>query len=58
MIDFSLVWVSNTLALCSFQGIPRNMTGIATKMRAAGYATHMAGKWCEATCSLGSSSGR
>ena len=40
------------MALCSFQGIPRNMTGIATKMRAAGYATHMAGKWCEATCSL------
>ena len=28
-----------------FQGIPRNMTGIATKLRAAGYATHQVGKW-------------
>jgi len=26
-------------------GIPRNMTGIATKLRQAGYRTHMAGKW-------------
>ena len=26
-------------------GIPRNMTGIATKMHQAGYRTHMAGKW-------------
>jgi arylsulfatase B len=28
-----------------FQGIPRNMTGIATKLRTAGYHTHFAGKW-------------
>ena len=28
-----------------FQGIPRNMTGIATKLKSAGYATHFAGKW-------------
>jgi arylsulfatase B len=28
-----------------YQGIPRNMTGIATKLRGAGYATAMAGKW-------------
>jgi hypothetical protein len=28
-----------------FAGIPRNVTGIASKMAAAGYATHMAGKW-------------
>ena len=28
-----------------FAGIPRNMTGIATKMREAGYATHQVGKW-------------
>jgi arylsulfatase B len=27
-----------------FQGIPRNMTGIATKLKGAGYATHFAGK--------------
>jgi arylsulfatase I/J len=26
-------------------GIPRNMTGIATQLRKAGYRTHMAGKW-------------
>lgn len=28
-----------------FAGIPRNMTGIAEKLRAAGYRTHMTGKW-------------
>ena len=28
-----------------FAGIPRNMTGIATKLKAAGYATHQVGKW-------------
>lgn len=26
-------------------GVPRNMTGIAEKLRAAGYRTHMTGKW-------------
>ena len=28
-----------------FQGAPRNMTGIAEKLKSAGYSTHMAGKW-------------
>jgi arylsulfatase B len=28
-----------------FAAVPRNMTGIASKLRQAGYATHMAGKW-------------
>lgn len=28
-----------------FMGIPRNMTGIGTKMKEAGYATHQVGKW-------------
>lgn len=28
-----------------FDGIPRNMTGIAAKMKEGGYATHMVGKW-------------
>lgn len=28
-----------------FAGIPRNMTGIAEKLRGAGYRTHMTGKW-------------
>ena len=28
-----------------YAAIPRNMTGIATKMKAAGYATHQVGKW-------------
>ena len=30
-------------------GIPRNMTGIATKMQMGGYQTHFAGKW---VCSI------
>ena len=30
-----------------FAGIPRNMTGIATKMAAAGYRTSFFGKWGE-----------
>jgi len=28
-----------------FSGIPRNMTGIASKLREAGYRTHATGKW-------------
>ena len=28
-----------------YAGIPRNMTGIAEKMRDAGYRTHLVGKW-------------
>ena len=28
-----------------FAGIPRNMTGLATKMKEAGYAAHQVGKW-------------
>ena len=28
-----------------FQGIPRNMTGLGTKMKLAGYAAHQVGKW-------------
>lgn len=28
-----------------FAGVPRNMTGMAEKLRSAGYKTHMVGKW-------------
>ena len=28
-----------------FQGVPRNMTGVAEKLKTAGYSTHMTGKW-------------
>ena len=31
--------------VAGFAAIPRNMTGIATKLRAAGYRTHQVGKW-------------
>lgn len=31
--------------ISGFVGIPKNMTTIATKLRAAGYATHAVGKW-------------
>ena len=28
-----------------YQGIPRNMTVLSTKLKSAGYATHLVGKW-------------
>jgi arylsulfatase B len=31
--------------LGGYQGIPKNVTGIAQKLKNAGYATHMVGKW-------------
>lgn len=31
--------------ISGFAGIPRNMTGIAAKMKLAGYRTHQIGKW-------------
>jgi arylsulfatase I/J len=31
--------------ISGMSGIPRDMTGIATKLKSAGYATHMVGKW-------------
>ncbi|CAE7034873.1 Arsb [Symbiodinium natans] len=31
--------------MSGYSGIPRNMTGIAEKLRSAGYRTHMVGKW-------------
>ena len=34
-----------TSATGTGSGIPRNMTGVATKLRAGGYATHFVGKW-------------
>jgi len=37
--------VSKTDHMSGFSGIPRNMTGIAAKMKSAGYRTHMTGKW-------------
>ena len=31
--------------ISGFAAIPRNMTGLATKLKQAGYATHQVGKW-------------
>ena len=31
--------------ISGYAGIPRNMTGLATKLKKAGYATHQVGKW-------------
>lgn len=38
-----------------FAGIPRNMTGIATKLAAAGYSTAMFGKWVRSQLPVASS---
>ena len=32
-------------SVSGFAGIPRNMTGLASKLQTAGYATHQVGKW-------------
>ena len=32
-------------SVSGFAGIPRQMTGLAAKLRSAGYATHQVGKW-------------
>jgi arylsulfatase A-like enzyme len=38
--------VNNPLdPVSGFAGIPRNMTGIAAKLREVGYRTHQVGKW-------------
>jgi len=38
-------WHNASDPVSGFGGIPRNMTGIATVMREAGYSTHYSGKW-------------
>ena len=38
-------WHNPNDPISGFSGIPRNMTGIGTKMKEGGYATHMVGKW-------------
>ena len=41
----SLTTTTHRTLVSGFKGIPRNMTGIAEKLREAGYATHQVGKW-------------
>lgn len=45
MLDDNLADHNPKDLVSGFQGIPRNMTGIAQKLKNAGYATHMVGKW-------------
>ena len=42
-LDMSFANASDPVS--GFAGVPRNMTGIAAKLKSAGYATHMVGKW-------------
>ena len=45
-VENSDIGQSNLLdPVSGFQGIPRNMTGLATKLKTAGYMAHMVGKW-------------
>jgi arylsulfatase I/J len=45
-VDNGAATVHNPLdPVSGFQGIPRNMTVIAEKLKEAGYATHQVGKW-------------
>ena len=38
-------WYNPMDPVSGFSAIPRNMTGIGTKMKEAGYVTHQVGKW-------------
>ena len=38
-------YINTNDPVSGFAGIPRNMTGIAEKMKQGGYKTHMIGKW-------------
>ena len=41
-----IIWMYNPDdPVSGFAGIPRNMTGIATRLNEAGYTSHMVGKW-------------
>eukprot|EP00439_Symbiodinium_sp_Y106_P025968 s1889_g3.t1 len=45
MSDFDLQLVNPKDPVSGYAGIPRNMTCMAEKLLAAGYRTHMVGKW-------------
>ena len=45
VLDDNLADVNPKDPISGFQGIPRNMTGIAQKLKYANYYTHMVGKW-------------
>ena len=45
MSDFDLQLVNPKDPVSGYAGIPRNMTCMAEKLLAAGYSTHMVGKW-------------
>jgi arylsulfatase B len=45
VLDDNLADVNPKDPISGFQGIPRNMTGIAQKLKNANYSTHMVGKW-------------
>lgn len=44
-------WYNPSDPMSGFAGIPRNMTGIATKLKQAGYRTVQVGKWDAGECS-------
>ena len=44
-LNLSPVYYNPKNPVSGFSAIPRNMTGIATKMKEAGYMTHQVGKW-------------
>jgi len=43
-VNPQMVW-NKSDNVSGFQGIPRGMTGLGTKLKQAGYATHYVGKW-------------
>ena len=46
MIRTSHLTITTQMILClATPAIPRNMTGLATKLKEGGYATHQDGKW-------------
>mmetsp|Transcript_32284 Transcript_32284/g.89174 ORF Transcript_32284/g.89174 Transcript_32284/m.89174 type:complete len:715 (+) Transcript_32284:50-2194(+) len=45
ILNVGVTYMNKDDPISGFAGVPRNMTGMAEKLQALGYRTHMVGKW-------------